>query len=217
MRLFPFVLIFTLAAAWPLRAADLPLGPDTLLKDPAHDPAWRDLFTQLAPDRTRQSEFEERRYFPFRRTPVVLHGEIRIIPERGLSLRYLKPEPHVLIIDSQGLLMRDENGRERAAPTDARMQAVTSALVSVLRFDLPTLEKSFAVHGRRDGDAWTLAFVPREAALADLIGVLAVSGEKTRLDRIDVVKSPKQRIEILISGTRDNVIFPGDVLQRFFR
>ena len=28
------------------------------------------------------------------------------------------------------------------------------------------------MHGRREGAAWTLAFVPRAPALADLIGVL---------------------------------------------
>ncbi len=214
---FVLTLFLLVAAGVPARAADLPVGPDTLLASPANDPAWSGLFHDLALDRTRQSQFEERRYFPFRKTPVVLKGEIRIVPQRGLSLRYLEPDPRVLIVDGQGLLMRDDLGRERAAPPDSRAQAVTSALVSVLRFDLPALEKSFAVHGRREGGAWTLAFVPLEPSLAELIGVLAVSGEGSRLDRIELVRAANQRIEILISGTRENVIFPGDVLQRFFR
>ncbi|MDB6168049.1 MAG: hypothetical protein JWM88_913 [Verrucomicrobia bacterium] len=215
---FPFRFFFLFLAAGALaRAADLPTGADTLLTRPAQNPAWADLFARLAPDRNRQSKFEERRTFPFRRTPVILKGEIRIVPERGLSLRYLEPEQRILIVDSQGLLMRDDTGRERAAPSDSRAQAVTSALVSVLRFDLAALEKSFAVHGRREGDAWTLAFVPLEPALGELVGVLAVSGAQGRIDRIEMVKSANQRIEILISGTQENVIFPGDVLHRFFR
>jgi hypothetical protein len=213
---FLFLLGF-LTALTVARAEDLPVGPDTLIQDPARNPAWADLFVKLAPNRSRQSKFEERRYFPFRKTPVVLKGEIRIIPERGLSLRYLEPDSRILIVDSQGLLMRDDQGRERAAPPDHRAQAVTSALVSILRFDLGTLEKSFEVHGRRSGEIWTLAFVPREAALADSVGVIAVSGEGGRLDRIEMVKGPTQRIEIVISGTQENVIFAGDVLHRFFR
>jgi hypothetical protein len=195
----------------------LPTGADTLLLNPAQNPAWTDLFAQLAPNKSRQSKFEEKRYLPFRKTPVTLKGEIRIIPDRGLSLRYLEPEHRIMIVDSQGLLMRDDEGRERAAPSDSRAQAVTSALVSVLRFDLSALEKSFEVHGRREGDSWVLAFVPREHALAELIGVLAVSGTKGVLERIEMVKNPAQRIEILISGTQENVIFAGDVLHRFFR
>jgi hypothetical protein len=121
------------ASAAGVFAADLPVGPATLLADPAHDPAWTELFSRLAASKTRQSLFEERRYFPFRSTPVVLKGEIRIAPDRGLSLRYLEPDPRILIVDAKGLLMRDDEGRERAAPPDSRAQALTTARVIVQR------------------------------------------------------------------------------------
>ena len=108
--------LFLVSATLCLQAGEpLTISPQTLLSDPAHDPAWSPLFTELAPDRTRQSNFEERRFFPFRQKPVVLKGEIRIVPDRGLSLRYLEPTPQTLIIDREGLLLRDDNGRERAA------------------------------------------------------------------------------------------------------
>jgi len=222
MKILPYLLRFclglVLVASLRLSAADsLPLGPDTLLTDPAHDPAWTELLAKLSASKTRQSQFEERRYFPFRSTPVMLKGEIRIAPEHGLSLRYLEPDRRILIVDDKGLLMRDDEGRQRAAPSDSRAQAVTSAMVSVLRFDLAALQKSFVMYGRRDGSAWMLGFVPRDPALAEMIGTLFVSGEQTRLDRIEMTKSSKQRIEILISGAREDVIFPGDVLERFFR
>jgi len=198
-------------------AATLSVGPETLLADPARDPAWSDLFSRLAASKTRQSQFEERRYFPFRSAPVVLKGEIRIAPGRGLSLRYLEPEHRVLIVDAQGLLMRDDEGHERTVSSDSRAQAITSALVSVLRFDLPALQKSFVIYGRHEGKAWVLGFVPRDPALADMIGMLLVNGEQARLDRIEITHSATQRVEILISNTREDVIFPGDVLERFFR
>ena len=210
--------LFLVSATVCLQAGEpLTISPQTLLSDPAHDPAWSPLFTELAPDRTRQSNFEERRFFPFRQKPVVLKGEIRIVPDRGLSLRYLEPTPQTLIIDREGLLLRDDNGRERAAPPDHRAQAATAALLQVLRFDLDALQRTFAVYGQRDGDAWTLAFVPREDELARLVGTLEVSGAGGRLDRIEMIKSPDERVEILISDTQDNVIFPANVLKRFFR
>jgi hypothetical protein len=193
------------------------ISPETRLADPANDPAWRDLFTQLAPNKTRQSKFEELRYFPFRKTPTVLRGEIRIVPEVGLSLRYLEPERRLLIVDQKGLLMRDESGQERAAPSDSRAQAATSALVHVLRFDLNALKKDFDVHGRREGKTWSLGFMPRDPSFANLLGVLTVSGEGPVLQKIEMIKSPAQRIEINIRETQEDVLFTADTLRRFFR
>lgn len=193
------------------------VSAETKLADPARDPAWRELFAQLKPNKTRQSAFEERRYFPFRQGPTVLRGEIRIVPELGLSLRYLEPEPRLLIVDGKGLLMRDDDGRERAAPNDSRAQAATSALVNVLRFDLDALNREFEVHGRREGETWSLAFVPRDPNFASLLGVLTIAGERSALKKIEMTKSPTQRIEISIRDTQEDVIFTADTLRRFFR
>jgi hypothetical protein len=193
------------------------VSPQTLLADPMRDPVWKELFEKLAPNKTRQSTFEERRYFPFRKTPVVLKGEIRIVPDVGLSLRYLEPEPHVMIVDAKGLLVRGADGRERAAPSDSRAQAATSALVNVLRFDFAALQQQFTVHGRRDEKTWSLAFVPKDPTFAELLGILTVAGEGNRLTRIEMIKSPTQRIEIAIGDTIEDVLFTGDTLRRFFR
>jgi outer membrane lipoprotein-sorting protein len=217
MRFFLLILTSCIATVAWAEPQNLPLTPETLLTDPAHDPAWTELFAHLAPRHNRQSTFEERRYFPFRKTPVILTGEIRIVPDRGLSLRYLTPEPRVLIVDRQGLLMRDDRGRERAAPADSRAQAVTAALVNVIHFNLPELQKSFAIHGRREGDAWTLAFVPLDPALAASLSSLIVSGEYMNLRKIEMIRSATQHIEIIIGDTQENVIFTGDTLDRFFR
>jgi hypothetical protein len=218
---FPKVLgCVLLFASWFLLACaaePLPLTPETLLADPANDPAWRDLFAKLAPNKTRQSKFEERRFFPFRKEPVVLTGEVRIVPDLGLSLRYLTPDKNTLIADAKGLLLRDDQGRERTPPNDSRAQAATSALVRVLRFDLAALQKDFAVHGRRDGTAWTLAFVARDPAFTAMLGTLTIRGEGGELRAIELVKSPAQRIEIAIRDSVEDVLFTGDTLKRFFR
>jgi hypothetical protein len=175
------------------------------------------LFTELGQPKNRFSRFEERRYFPFRDKPIVLQGEIRIIPQRGLSLSYAGPKPYVVIVDEKGVLMRDENGRERSAPDDSRARAATSALSHILRFDLAALEKEFVIHGLRDGEEWTLGFEPRDPTLASLLGTVVVHGRQTALDRIEMVKTDQQRIEILINHTEADVIFSIDVLQHFFR
>ncbi len=195
-------------AAW----AELPPIPDA-----ANDPAWRELIAQLALTKIRMSVFEERRYFSFRKEPVVLTGEIRIVPELGLSLRYLTPEQRVIIVDAKGVLLRDAQGRNRPMPDDHRAQAATATLVSVLRFNLPELQKTFEVRGQRDGDRWTLAFAPRDPAVAKTLGSLVVTGEKSLLKKIEMNQPANQRIEILIGKTEEDVIFTGDTFARFFR
>ena len=205
------------ATAVPLPGLAGLVSPENRLADPANDPAWRELFARLAPNKTRQSSFEERRYFPFRKAPVVLQGEIRIMPERGLSLRYREPEPRILIVDREGLLFRDEQGRERAAPSDSRAQAATTALVQVLRFDFDGLQKEFEVYGRQEDGAWTLAFVPRDPAFANLLGTLTVNGAQHALRKIEMIKSPTQKIVITIKETQEDVLFTADTIRRFFR
>jgi hypothetical protein len=192
--------------------AELPL-----INDPANDPAWRALFTHLAETHRRQSAFEERRYFAFRKTPVMLTGEMRMDPARGLSLHYAAPEARTMIVDAKGILLRDARGRERAAPSDRRADAATHALVDVLRFDVAALQKSFELRGQRAGDAWTLSFVPRDRALAAATGTVLVTGEHERPQKIEMIQSANQRVEILIGETHDDVVFTAEELARFFR
>jgi hypothetical protein len=185
--------------------------------DLAHDAAWQGLLARLAKSETRSAPFEERRYFPFRREPVLLTGEIRIAPGRGLSLGYLTPDVRTVIADDHGLLLRDSRGRDRAAPAGARAQAATAVLVHVLRFDLPELQKTFAISGRREGDAWTLSLASRDRDLSAGLSAIVLSGGPAGLSRIDLVVSPTQHIEIRLGAARVGLPFARDELIRYFR
>ena len=185
--------------------------------EPARDTDWRDLFVALAAAPNRQARFEERRYFPFRRDPVVLSGELRISAGRGLSLSYLVPTPNVVIVDDKGVLLRNKVGEERAAPADARIRTATATLGRLLQLDLKALEQEFEVHGRRDGSKWSLQLRPREEAVAVLLGRIGLHGEGTEMRRISMGRSATQRVEIEISEARDGVLFTADTLRRFFR
>jgi hypothetical protein len=214
-----FLWILALLSAGPCwgQGADFPAGPGPVIADAAHDPAWSALFAQLAPVRPRQSAFTEERFFPFRRRPVVLTGVVRIDPGRGLSLAYLTPEVRTLIIDRQGLLLRDSRGREEPAPADSRMQAATTALVSVLRFDLPELERDFILRGQRLGARWHLTLTPRQPELAAGLRTLIVRGEDGQLSQIELLRGRDQRILITLRGTADPARFTPAEIARYFR
>ncbi len=182
--------------------------------DPAHDPAWQDLFRRLAPAGTRQAPFTEERYFPFRPKPLVLSGVVRIAPGLGLSLEYRAPESRVIIVDPRGVLVREAGG-QRAAPSDHRAQAATAALGAVLRFDPAELARDFLLKGDRQGGAWTLTLVPREPALTGSLRSIVVSGTQAVLGRIEL--NAGIRIAIILGPALEGPVFPAADLGRYFR
>ena len=187
------------------------------ISDPANDPRWRDIFNALSADTTRLAVFEERRHFPFRKKPVVRTGELRLVPGRGLSLRYLAPTPQILIGDDQGLLVRDATGRSHTPPDHARIQAATSIMANVLHFDLAALQQDFAFTGERTGADWFLQLIPRNISRAGSLGAITLSGHEGVLERLEFTRSSEQRIEILIRDARENVDFTPADLKRYFR
>ncbi len=182
----------------------------------ADAPAWRDLAPKLAQQPDTLANFEEQRVFPFRREPIVLKGEVRVSRARGLSLHYTAPEERTIIVDEQGILVREADG-QKTAPADPRAAAANQALLLVLRFDFAALEKSFEVYGRREGEVWSLGLVPRDDTVRRAIGDIHVGGEGAIVRRIELRRSAKQHIDILIEPPRATSAFSADDVRKFFR
>lgn len=198
--------------------------PDDIVS-PAHrlsiasDPFWRGLFHTLSSQGGIHSQFEELRFLPIRKRPVVLTGEMRFSPDRGLSLHYLKPEESCVMIDSRGIVFRDATGRVHEVASDPRARGATSALLQVMRFDPNVLERDFAAYGARDGIAWQVAFEPKpEAAARDIsLGRIIVRGQEDAVLLIEFRRSDRQRIEIHVGPTRTGVTFSAAELATWFR
>jgi hypothetical protein len=208
------VLLFAIA---PGLRAELPTepGPELILGE--NDAAWQPLFAALAAKGTVCSAFTEQRWFPFRKTPVVLEGEMRFSPTRGLSLRYVLPDERLMIADAKGLLLRDARGRSREVPADPRAPDVNAALLPVLRFDRAELAKTFHLFAVRSGEEWRLDFVPRSVELARTLGRITVIGVGDAVRRLEFRRSATQRVEILIGATQTSVTFTPEEERRFFR
>jgi hypothetical protein len=180
------------------------------------DPGWRDLFTDLRRRATVEASFEEHRWFPFRKKPVVLTGEVRIDAARGLSLHYGQPQERTVIIDDQGLLIR-EHGRDSIPPDDPRARLADSALLDVLRFDFAALADRFELYGLRDGPRWTMALVPRVREIRRTLGNIMVEGEGDRVRRIQLRRSATERVDILVGEPGPEAPFGAEELRRYFR
>lgn len=202
----PFVLVLLLVLILPASAL-LAADPQPVSID---DPAWKPLFTALAAKGPVFAVFTESRWSRLRKTPVVLEGEMRLSPDHGLSLRYTKPAERLMVIDSEGILLRDAAGRTRELPDNPN-----TALLPVLRFDLSALARLFELRGARDDIGWRLEFIPRDAGAT--LKTLVVTGRGETVTGLEFSPTDSQRIEIAITGTRTGVSFSADELARFFR
>jgi hypothetical protein len=181
-----------------------------------NDAPWRELSASLAANGNVAAPFTENRYLPFKKIPVVFTGDMRLSPERGLSLAYTKPENQLMIVDAQGVLLRSPRG-SRELPNDPRAQAATTALLHVMRFDLAELSKNFELYGLRTGDDWQLVFDPRPGELASVLTRLVVTGKGAQVKKLEMRKSALQGIEILIGDVRTHVEFTAEETQKSFR
>jgi hypothetical protein len=161
--------------------------------------------------------FEEHRFFPFRRSALVLKGVIRISRERGLSLQYTDPDPSIMIADSAGLIERGRDGRSRELPSSSRAAGAIAALLPIMQFDLGALFPRFVIRASRSAQAWTFVFTPRDPAAEGSLGEISVGGTGTDVHHLEFRRSATQRIEIEVGDTRSGVPFTPDELARYFR
>ncbi len=180
------------------------------------DPGWQDLFQVLRRRATVEAPFQEQRWFPFRKRPVVLTGVVRIDATHGLSLHYERPQERTVIIDEHGMLVR-EKGRDTVPPADPRASLADSALLHVLRFDFAALAGDFELYGRRTGPEWSMALVPRAHHLRRTLGAILVAGQDDRVTRIQLRRSATERVDILVGDPRPEAPFSAADLHRYFR
>jgi len=205
-----FLVLLAAVAYAPLRASEV-------IDPAAVDPAWRELFDALARQGAVRASFIERRWFSVRKEPVVLRGELRHDRERGLSLRYTAPEEQLMIVDAQGIVLRDARGRSRTLKSDPRAPQVDALLLHVLRFDLAALHAAFEIRGLRTDAGWQLEFTPRTEALARSAGRMLVQGEGEAVRRLEFQRGPKQRVEVGIESAETGATFSDEELRRYFR
>lgn len=189
------------------------LGPE--LMSGKNDAEWLPLLKAMAAKGGVYAPFEEHRWFPFKKEPVVLKGEMRLSPDLGLSLRYTEPEQRMMIVDAKGMVQRDAKGRSKEAPADAADAGM--AMLPVLRFDLPALEKLFEVHAKRTGETWRFDLVARPNTAVARMGKMIVLGEGEAVKRLEFRRSATQRVEIIIGEPRTGVTFTDDEQRKFFR
>jgi hypothetical protein len=178
---------------------------------------WRPLVASLATKGSMQATFTERRYFPFRREPMVLHGVLRTSAEKGVSLQYVDPEPSVLVADRAGLIIRDQSGRSREISAASREGGAIASLLPIMRFDLPALFPRFVIRARKTDVGWQFEFTPRDTDAAGSLGAITVEGSGAEVSHLEFKRSDSQRVEIEVGKTQTGVVFTPAELAKYFR
>jgi hypothetical protein len=192
-------------------------APATLLSADTGEGEWGPLIEQLASKGAVEANFTEKRYFPFHRGPTTLKGILRFSPAKGLSLQYTDPEPNVLIADSDGLLLRDKEGRTQGLPADSRETGAIASLLPIMSFRLAALYPRFVIHVRHDGPGWRFDFTPRSADIAGSLGDISIGGTGAEVTHIEFRHSASTRVEIEVHELRSGAPFSTAELQQFFR
>jgi hypothetical protein len=179
-------------------------------------PAWTELSEAFRANPDARAYFTERRYFPFKRDPVVLKGEVRVSAARGLSLQYTSPERQTVILDAQGIIVRTPKG-DMVPPADPRAEGADRALLNILRMDLAALDGEFEPYGQRTGASWTLALLPRADSLRGAVSRIVASGEGAAIQRIEIDRGDRRAIEIAIEPPLPQSGFTQEELKQWFR
>lgn len=166
--------------------------------------------------------FREERHLAIRRTPLELSGEMRFQTGLGLSLHYQSPEERTVIVDDEGVLLRDARGRSRRAPLKSEAAASAAVLLKVLRFDLSALAENFFIVATPrtpppEAAPWSIRFEPTEKAAAKGIAALLVSGHGREINRIVLGPGTTEEIVITILSVDRQPAFPAEVTRAFFR
>jgi hypothetical protein len=206
-----------LVALLSLVAPSLRSDPLPLLTPAAAAGEWGPLVGALASKGALQAGFTERRYFPFRNRPTILHGILRISPDRGLSLQYTEPEASTLIADRAGLAVRDAAGRTSVVPADSREAGAIASMLPIMQFNLDALFPRFEIRAARTSLGWRFEFTPRDPVAAGTLGTITVDGTAEDVTHLEFRHSERQRVEIDVEDPRSGLTFTPAELAASFR
>ncbi len=214
MMLRSLLLAMMLAVA--ARAESL-VRPGPEIRTPGETTAWAPLLRRLAARSPIQSTFTERRWFFFRREPVVLEGELRFSRTLGLSLHYTRPTDHTLIIDRSGMVMRDAKGHDRVPPSDNHVAELAESMLAIMRFDLHSLMTEFVLHAARSDGTWRIDLTPRAKQERRILQDITVFGAGDEVTRLIFEHSRRERVEVDITESHTLPAFSAADLKRYFR
>ena len=220
--------LLAVLSASPLAAQQSPTATEaTAVYDETHrvasvgamPAAMRGVFTRLGEANTAVIPFVENRRMGIIKKPVELTGTLRYARKNGLSLAYESPKPRVLIIDDQGFIERQPDGRERrmAAGERPELTVLTDIYLNLLRGRPAGMFGACDVYFAGNSGSWQIGLIPKDESLRRRTGRVLISGagreiatdrhaarERRRPHAALVARGDRREVP----GVRDPKLFP---------
>ncbi|HEX6812666.1 MAG TPA: outer membrane lipoprotein carrier protein LolA [Planctomycetota bacterium] len=198
----PLATALLLAIASPLAGQIAPASPAASTQPPAQDPKQRPrpadagaLFRTFAATTGLEASFEEDKHLALLALPLQSKGRLFFFradrTQPGYLARHIEaPEPSTVLITPAELRLQNRDGTEviDLKRSDKVRNFITS-LVHVFAGDERALAKSYTIQfaqAEKDPAGWTLALVPRDKPLSQMLKSLTLVGEGEAVVRIEV-------------------------------
>ncbi len=168
--------------------------------DVAHlDAEWSALFDEMETVVCVAAPFTEERFFAFRKEPKVYQGFFRKSEAGSVSLAYTEPEVMALHIGEGFAYYKKGDGAVRSIPQSDDASGALAIFPALLGLDFEALSAYYDIRGECVEKRWQLVL----EAKAELEGTMTyarieVEGDGRAVQRIELLKSAKQRIVIVM-------------------
>ncbi len=146
-----------------------------------------------------RGQFVQSRELAGIKKPLRAEGDFVVVRGRGVIWRTAKPFAQTLRVSASEILQRDgERTLMRlSADKEPVVATISRTLFGLFAGDFDQLARFFTADGRTDGPRWQLRLVPKEPAIARLIGEIRIDGARTvEHVRLDTPSGDSTRIEM---------------------
>lgn len=147
----------------------------------AADDLLKAVRSRLADAPVVRGEFVQLRELSGVKKPLRAEGDFVVVRGRGVIWRTVKPFPQTLRVTATEILQRDGESTLMRLSADKEPVVATlgRTLSGLFAGDLEQLTRFFNAEGSVDGPRWQLKLVPRDAAVARLVGEIHLDGART--------------------------------------
>jgi outer membrane lipoprotein-sorting protein len=158
--------------------------------------ALDELMRSLAATGASTVAFVETRSSSALNAPLVARGELHYAPPGRLERRVSAPVEERYVVDGDRVTVERRGATPRTVALASRpvLGAFLESIRATLRGDLATLRRYYRVEIEGDAAGWTLVLLPSDAALAELVTVIRISGSRGRLTGMEVVEAGGDRV-----------------------
>lgn len=176
--------------AWPGAQAQT-AGKPAPAQAQAPSQAWsvEQLMQLLAQTRASRARFEEKKYLSALDEPLESSGELIYQAPDRLEKRTTAPHAESLVLDKD-MLVFERQGRKRSIPVQAypEVGAFVESIRATLAGDQQALARYYKMVLKGHSGRWTLSLQPLQAKAAALVSQVSVTGQRERIDAIEILQ-----------------------------